>query len=390
MNQFFPPDAAPTGQLLGDLACELTRRGHDVTVLTGNSTYGPDHGNSLQGIRVVRVPVVSFSRMRATRLLSWTSFLVASALRSLLLPKQHLVIALTTPPALSVIAACCARLWSARLWIWEMDLYPDIAICLQEVQSDATWVRCLSGLIHWSRRSAYGIVALGECMQARLTEGGVDPSKVVIAQNWTAGGRSEPRPVPKDGPLRILYSGNFGLAHDRDTICDVIRALKNDDRFRFAFIGDGANKRMLEQVCQEEQLKNVTFRPYGSAADLERNLAECDISLVTLKPEAIGAVVPSKVYRSFAARRPVLFIGPSRAESARCLKRYESGWAFEAGDADGVIALLRTIWSNRQMVALAGDKAYDGYMLHHTVSAGTERIVRALTPASNSNLKRVA
>ena len=100
--------------------------------------------------------------------------------------------------------------------------------------------------------------------------------------------------------------------------------------------------------------------------------------------------MPSKVYRSFAARRPVLFIGPSQAESAHCLKRYESGWAFEAGDADGVIALLRRIWSNRQMIALAGDKAYDGYMVHHTVAAGTERIVQALTLRNNSTFKRVA
>jgi len=169
-----------------------------------------------------------------------------------------------------------------------------------------------------------------------------------------------------------------------------MRRVKNDDRFRFVFVGDGANKRALERLCRDEQLNNVTFRPYGSDADLERNLAECHISLVTLKPEAIGAVVPSKVYRSLAARRPVLFIGPSRAESARCLKRYESGWAFEAGDVNGVIGLLRSIWSDRRMIALAGDKAYDGYMLHHTVSAGTERIIRALTPSGNTNLKRVA
>ena len=148
---------------------------------------------------MVRVPVVSFSRIRAARLLSWSSFLLTSAFRSLFLPKQDLVVALTTPPALSVVAAFCARLWSARFWIWEMDVYPDIAICLQEAQSDATWVRCLSELINWSRRSANGIFALGECMRARLTQGGVDPGKVVIAQNWTSGGKSEPPPVHNTG-----------------------------------------------------------------------------------------------------------------------------------------------------------------------------------------------
>ena len=56
INQFFPPAQAPTGLLLGDLAAELARRGHDVTVITSSADYGAASGPAaVNGVCVVRV-----------------------------------------------------------------------------------------------------------------------------------------------------------------------------------------------------------------------------------------------------------------------------------------------------------------------------------------------
>jgi colanic acid biosynthesis glycosyl transferase WcaI len=378
MNQFFWPDAAPTGQLLGDVAAELVRRGHHVTVLTGSGSYAGESNHRSEGIRILRIPAFSFSRARGSRLLSWCSFLAGSALRSVALPRHDLVIALTTPPGLSVPAACIAKLWGARFWIWEMDLYPDVAVCLQEAHSDAAWVRAFSACIDWSRRRAEGILALGECMRERIVGHGIDPAKIMVAENWTSGTGRDPSPIRASGPLRVLYSGNLGLAHDVDTIFDVMHALRADDRFQFQFVGGGAGKRILERRCIDAGLRNTAFLPYGTASELESNLATADITLVTLKAEAAGTVVPSKLYMSFAAGRPVLFVGPARSEAARCLRRRSCGWQFGTGDAAGVIACLKDAIADRGLVADAGKRAYEAYNAHYNVAAGTDRIVRAV------------
>ena len=43
VNQYYPPDTAPTGQYLHDLARVLVQRGHRVTVLCSQRAY---NGNS--------------------------------------------------------------------------------------------------------------------------------------------------------------------------------------------------------------------------------------------------------------------------------------------------------------------------------------------------------
>ena len=58
INQFYPPAQAPTGLLLADLAAELARRGHAVTVIASAAGYGAAagaDGGSVAGVRVVRV-----------------------------------------------------------------------------------------------------------------------------------------------------------------------------------------------------------------------------------------------------------------------------------------------------------------------------------------------
>jgi hypothetical protein len=73
LNQFYPPDAAPTGRLLADVARYLAESGHRITVVCGRSRYerpkaalateaGPD-----PRVRVIRLPNLPFARSPAPR-----------------------------------------------------------------------------------------------------------------------------------------------------------------------------------------------------------------------------------------------------------------------------------------------------------------------------------
>ena len=60
LNQFYPPDAAPTGWYLHGLARELIQRGHSVKVFCSRRSYdGKDSFPSrenLNGVEVSRLP----------------------------------------------------------------------------------------------------------------------------------------------------------------------------------------------------------------------------------------------------------------------------------------------------------------------------------------------
>lgn len=378
LNQFFA-DGAPTGQLVGDVAAELTRRGHEVTVVAGASEYASS-GCYLapDGVQVHRVSVMKFGRAPGARMLSWMSFLGLSAVRSLKLKRQDMVVSLTTPPALSVTSAMLSKHWGAQFWIWEMDVYPDVATTIGVVREDSLSIRAIGSVIDWSRRRANGIVALGGCMRNRLISHGLDPARIVVRENWTDGKIVRPHPHPEGGPLRILYSGNLGLAHEVETIETVLSALGRDSRFDFRFVGGGAQRASLEAACRKSGARNVAFLPYCNIDELSASFAASDISLVTLRNECVGTVVPSKVYTAFAAGRPVLFIGPLECESARVIEKFRCGWVFRPGAGDRIVETLSRLAGDRQAVATAGKNAYSAFTQHYDVTIGAAALADTL------------
>ena len=384
LNQFFWPDTAPTGQLLGHAAVELARRGHEVTVLAATGTYAVSGSDKPAGVNIVRVPVFGFSRGRAGRMLSWVSFLVGAAVRALFLPRQDVVVALTTPPGLSIPAVVLAQIWGGKAWIWEMDVYPDVATSIGETRPDALWVRIISSLLLWSRRKAVGIVALGECMRRRLASHGIDPARIIVAENWADNQALRAIPMPPPGPLRILYSGNLGLAHETETMLGALEILGKDERFLFRFDGGGAARPDFERRCRESGVRNVSFESYCSPEKLGESIGSADISLVTLRPECAGAVVPSKVYSALAVGRPVLFIGPPDCTSAEMIRAHQCGWAVVPGKAEVLTDLLRHLATDRKQVEEAGFRAGRLIEARYTREHGAQRladILEQLTPA---------
>jgi nucleoside-diphosphate-sugar epimerase len=64
LNQFYPPDAAPTGQVAHDLARCLVARGHEVTALASRRSYLGEAEYPAQdvrdGVTVQRLAGLSF------------------------------------------------------------------------------------------------------------------------------------------------------------------------------------------------------------------------------------------------------------------------------------------------------------------------------------------
>ena len=130
INQFFWPDTAATGQLLTDVARDIDPDIHAVTVLCGNSEYGTLNAGSPPPVKVVQCGSVAFSRGKITRIVSYGSFLASAAMRGIRGPKPDFVLTLTTPPLICLLGTLVKRMRGSRHFIWEMDLYPDIAVDL--------------------------------------------------------------------------------------------------------------------------------------------------------------------------------------------------------------------------------------------------------------------
>src|SRR5512147_1652934 len=100
LNQFFPPDLAPTGQMAADLAEDLVAAGHTVSIVTSRGNYlGGDRldaQGSWRGVEVHRVAATSLGkRTLAHRALDYGSFYASAGLLLRRMPPPDVIVAMT-------------------------------------------------------------------------------------------------------------------------------------------------------------------------------------------------------------------------------------------------------------------------------------------------------
>ena len=379
VNQFFWPDSAATSQLLTDLAHELAARGHDVTAVCGTGVYAADEQRSdSPAVKIVRTPAIRFHRGGLGRILSYTSFLGTAFWAGLVSSKPDVILTLTTPPLLSLAGTIIRYLRGVRPWIWDMDVYPDVAVALGYLPAQGLAERVIGALADFSRRRADGILVLGECMRDRLVAHGISHDRLHVAHNWADSRKIKPVQFSKTPMLKILYSGNLGLAHDVETIREAMLALRNEPIIQFDFAGGGSRREELEAWTIEQGIRNVEFRPYCSRKDLGESLGRGDLGLVTQRVDCLGSVVPSKVYGLMAAARPILFIGPKEAQPGRIIQQFQCGWQIDCGDSAGLVDLLRSLDADRDRLSEAGLRGRRALLDYFDLPRGVRRIADLL------------
>ncbi len=145
------------------------------------------------------------------------------------------------------------------------------------------------------------------------------------------------------GKRVIMYSGNLSPVHPVDTILQAARALREDERLVFVFIGEGGQRAAVEEAIRRDRLERVLLLPYQPLAEIRYSLSAADAHLVSMGADMVGIVHPCKVYGAMAAARPVLYLGPRRSHVGELLARHDIGWQVEHGDVDGAVAVLREI-----------------------------------------------
>ncbi len=383
LNQFFWPDSAATSQQMSDLTTTLAARGHEVHVICSKGGYAEAASTDQPPATIHRVSGLPFVRGKVGRVLSYLSFYPFALVRAFTLPRFDMVVSLTTPPLVSLVGSAVKAFRGSRHYIWEQDIYPDVALNLGYIKPRGVVDRVVSWLADSSRRHADGILSLGKCMTHRLVRRGIPATHMHLTENWSSSATIRPLPRPGNPEeLTLLYSGNLGLAHDIRTFSLAALDLKSDARFRFIFVGGGSRREELRQFVKVYEIESIEERGYVPRDQLSEGLAIGDIGLVLQHDSCSGLVVPSKVYGIMASGRPILFVGPADATPALHIREHQCGWQIDNGDHAGLSKLLRHLADNKEEVYAAGERARQALLEHYDLPTGTARIAAVLEGAS--------
>jgi glycosyltransferase involved in cell wall biosynthesis len=338
------------------------------------------------------------------RSLDYFSFYLAAGWRLLRLARAaDIIVAMTDPPLLSLVAAPIAWLTGAKLVNWLQDIFPEVAEELKlGGRLGGVALRLTRRPRNWSLQAARTNIVVGKGMTARLADQGLSRGKIHVIENWCDGGVVSPL-VGDDtfrgswalsGRFVVAYAGNLGRAHDIDTIIEAMDGLHQQalasksvaERITFLFIGGGAQRAKLEEEVLRRELKNVQMHPYQPRDSLPQVLGLADVHLVSLNPKMEGLIVPSKFYRIAAASRPTLFIGASNGDIARLIKEAGCGFIVAPGDGKDLMKRILQLARDPNLCACMGARGRAAYEQRWNKNRAIDEWREVLNAAAGSRL----
>jgi len=364
-NRSYWPDQAATGQLLTELAQDLvSRHGWTVSVVAGRALHGSHEVRTSArlvdveehaGVRILRANGTAFDRRRfAGRAANYLTYFASALATTARVGSQDVVVSLTDPPILGLAALLAARRAGARFVFLCEDIFPEVAVLLEDFQSAAV-NRTLDRINRYLLREADAVVALGERMKRRLVEEkGAAPSRLHVIHNWAD--CEAITPGPKDNAFSrahgladrfvLMHSGNVGFSQNLDLLVEAAARLQSCERLVIAVVGDGARRQTLQDQASRRGLSNIRFFPYQPKELLHESFASADAFLVSLKPGLEGYIVPSKLYGILASGRPFVAAVDPSCEAAMIAREHQCGIVAPPGDVDALVAAIAALHDN--------------------------------------------
>jgi colanic acid biosynthesis glycosyl transferase WcaI len=362
VHQFYVPDISAVAHLAASFAEDRAGRGDEVTVVTSRGGYVPEsevlsHWTA-ENPRVIRLWTPRFGKATIVqRLVDYLFFYLLAAFRVLTLPRQDVMVLLTTPPFIGWTGVLY-RLFHprTRLLLWNMDCYPEVAERSGVLKPQSWSVNILRTISRRLLGRMDHVVCLDQAM-VNLLEANYDLQKRSVAMsiipNWEPlalfprQGKAAPWPAAAEfaGRFVVLYLGNAGYGHEFATVIEACRHLRNDP-VTFLFVGGGKRWTELESFKKQYQLENLILRGYVPKEEVAPLTAAVDCALITLRTNMLGVMSPSKLHSNLAAGLPIVYVGPTTSNVDEAIDRFGCGFSLREGDVDGFVAAIRTLASD--------------------------------------------
>jgi len=353
---WLPPDFGAVGQYAVLFARQWASEGWAVTLVGLTSGSSNRQAAEVVGdgsLEVLRIHRHTYKKQKFLARLIWTVasniLLLSAAFRAM--RRSDAILFTGSPPLMVHFIAPLNLLLRKRLIYRITDFHPECLIA--ERGSSGPSLRMLLLLTQFWRRRVDTFEVLGIDQARRLEKCGIaagrirlkrDPSPVTFTQGLM------PLPLPDDlrgGAGVILYSGNWGVAHDENTFIDAYTHYSYQSQHGLKFwlnaTGAKADRVERERSGRGGPVYRSSLVPLD---DLPRLLLTADVHLITLRNPFVGYVLPSKIHACIESGKRVLFVGSGDsdihllASHALPSDRY---CRVDVGNVAGLVNALNTI-----------------------------------------------
>ena len=340
ISQYFWPE----NFRINDLALGLNKKGINITILTTFPNYPNkdmyknfDLDKFYNGMKVIRVPVISRGNNKLSLILNYLSFIFSGIFFGpikLYNKKFDIIFVFQPSPITSIIPAIfISKIKKAKMIIWVLDLWPDtlkpMGLLSHTYLNKVAFF--LSNLIYKKADLIFGqSKSMSILLKTRLPQ-----KNIKFLPNWVEEelfNKAKFKTYNKTKIFKIFFAGNIGLAQDFDSIVKAIELIPKSENIQVSIIGDGKEKsRLMDQVKQKKLTNIIFFKKAVPLENISKLLHQADALILALKKaEIFEYTIPGKMQSYLAIGLPILSM--LSGESAGIIEKNKLGLNASSGD----------------------------------------------------------
>lgn len=356
-----------------EMARQLIKRGHQVTMICGNNSAGKTgllhpfiNGKRCGFVDNIFIVEFDLAYSNSDNFIKRTFTFLKFALRSisLVISEKYDLVFATTTPLTAGIPGIVARWLFRKPFVFEVrDLWPELPKAMGVITNPVT-LGAMS-LLEWaSYCSAHRCIGLSPGIVEGIVARGIAEERIELIPNGCdldifAAKQIQWRPEGvKPDDLMAVFAGTHGLANGLDAVLDASAELKKRNRIdiKLVLVGQGKLKPQLIKRAKQEGLDNVIFHDLVNKNRLAGLMASADIGLQILAnvPAFYYGTSPNKFFDYIAAGLPVLNNYPGWL--AGMVKEYGCGFTIEPENPQAFADALEHAANNREQLIEMGIK----------------------------------
>lgn len=395
VGQYYYPD----NFRINEISRELVVRGHEVTVLTGLPDYTTGkipreyrffrkRRERIDGVDVVRVPVIARHTGPIWRSVNYLTFLINSTIYALFGKKDYDLIFSyqSSPITMANAAVVMKKRTGKKLFLYCLDIWPE---CLKvwNISEQSLLFRVIHRYSKWlyNQCDMIGVTSL-PFMDYLAEIDAVGRDKLIyIPQHSEDILPDELKKINKTSSsvIRFAFGGNIGSAQDVECIIRAVHHLLDLENFQVHIYGDGSNLENCIQLSEQlKEEKKITFHGRISSDDLIEEYKKVDAFLITLKGDnAVGMTIPAKLQEYMAWGKPVF--AAIEGAAAEVIQNAQCGLVANASDDQGLAANMRAYILNPSHYEVFGRNARQYYEKNFTKDVFISKLEYIFTDIKN-------
>lgn len=395
VTQYFYPENFKSN----DLAFEMKKRGHEVTVLTGlpnypSGTISEGYGffkntnQNIEGVKVVRSWLLPRGKGGGIRLFlnyfSWAFFASIKAIGIGIRDKYDAIIVHEPSPITQFYPAWVVKkLSNSPVYFWVLDLWPE-SLQVAGGINNSFILGIFRRMVISFYKASEKILISSKGFSKSILEKGDFKDKIEYFPNWgedtiSAGNKNYDIPILPNG-FKIMFAGNIGEAQDMEAIMQTALLLKDKLDIQFVIVGDGRKMPFVKEFIEQNKLeKTVSILGRYPLEAMATFFDKADIMLVSLKDDPIfNLTVPAKMQAYMSAGKPILAM--LNGDGADLIVEAKCGKAVNAGDysslADRILEISKINYTELQKM---GTNSKDFYTQHFTLKGCIDNLERIIS-----------